>query len=163
MNSDRCAVERNCPVRSQNALRVLRDLRAFVLKLCRTSAIRDVTSPEPPPGWNEPTRVVYYHAARIVSITYPLLEPDMRAVIPLLATCLMSGCVRPDYAERWPTSFVLAAGPQPGFAIKPVVEKQKPAVLVADDGSVCRTSVERFARTRVGKWISCDWALQARD
>jgi hypothetical protein len=87
----------------------------------------------------------------------------MRAFTPLLVACAISCCARADYAETWPTSFQLSAGPQPGFAIKPVVEKQKPAVLVADDGSVCRTSAERFARTRVGKWISCDWALQARD
>jgi hypothetical protein len=87
----------------------------------------------------------------------------MRAFTPLLVACAISCCARADHAETWPTSFQLSAGPQPGFAIKPVVEKQKPAVLVADDGSVCRTSAERFARTRVGKWISCDWALQARD
>jgi hypothetical protein len=87
----------------------------------------------------------------------------MRIAISFLAACAISSCARPDYAERWPASFQLSAGPHPGFAIKPVVEKQKPAVLVADDGSVCRTSVERFARTRVGKWISCNWALQARD
>jgi hypothetical protein len=87
----------------------------------------------------------------------------MRAFTQLLVACAISSCARPDYAQTWPTSSQLSAGPQPGFAIKPVVEKQKPAVLVADDGSVCRTSVERFARTRVGKWISCDWALQARD
>jgi hypothetical protein len=87
----------------------------------------------------------------------------MRVAISLLAACAIFSCARPDYAERWPTEFRLSAGPQPAFAIKPVVEKQKPAVLVADDGSVCRTSAERFARTKVGKWISCNWALQARD
>jgi hypothetical protein len=87
----------------------------------------------------------------------------LRALTPVLAACAISSCARPDYAERWPSSFQMSAGPQPGFAIKPVVDKQKPAVLVADDGSVCRTSLERFASTRVGKWISCDWVLQTRD
>jgi hypothetical protein len=87
----------------------------------------------------------------------------MRALTPLLAACTIASCARPDYAERWPSSIELSAGPQPGFAIKPVVEKQKPAHLVADDGSVCRTSVERFTSTKVGKWIACDWALQALD
>jgi hypothetical protein len=87
----------------------------------------------------------------------------MRAFTPLLVACAVLGCARPDYAERWPSSFQLSAGPQPGFAIKPVVDKEKPAVLVAEDGSVCRTSVERFTRTKVGKWIACDWALQASD
>jgi hypothetical protein len=87
----------------------------------------------------------------------------MRGFSPLVVACAIASCARADHAERWPTSFQLSAGPQPGFAIKKVVERQRPAFLVADDGSVCRTSVERFARTRVGKWISCDWALQARD
>jgi hypothetical protein len=87
----------------------------------------------------------------------------MRAFTPLLIACAISSCARPDYAETWPTSFQLSAGPQPGFAIKKVVHKQRPIFLVADDGSVCRTSVERFGSTRVGKWISCDWGLQARD
>jgi hypothetical protein len=82
----------------------------------------------------------------------------MRAFTPLLAAWAISSCARPDYAERWPSSFQLSAGPQPGFAIKPVVEKQEPALLLADDGSVCRTSVERFTRTKVGKWIACNWA-----
>jgi hypothetical protein len=82
----------------------------------------------------------------------------MRTLTPFLAACAISSCARPDYAERWPESFQLSAGPQPGFAIKPVLEKQKPAVLVADDGSVCRTSAERFTRTKVGEWITCNWA-----
>ena len=87
----------------------------------------------------------------------------MHTFIPIFAACAICSCARPDYGDRRPTEFLLAAGPQPGFAIKPVVDKQKPAVLVADDGSVCRTSLERFASTRVGKWFSCDWVLQTRD
>ena len=87
----------------------------------------------------------------------------MHALTPLLAACAIASCARPDYAERWPSSFQLSAGPQPGYAIKPVVDKQKPAVLVADDGSICRTSFERFTSTKVGKWIACDWAPPARD
>ncbi len=82
----------------------------------------------------------------------------MRFSLPLLLACAISSCARPDYAERWPTSFHLSAGPQPGYAIKRVIDKQEPTLLLADDGSVCRTSVERFSRTRTGKWIACDWA-----
>jgi hypothetical protein len=71
----------------------------------------------------------------------------MRAAVPLIAACLISTCARPDHAEQWIDRFTLWAGPQPGYAIKQVVDKQKPATLVADDGSVCRTSVQRFTRT----------------
>ena len=83
----------------------------------------------------------------------------MRLFIPLFVACAISSCARPDYAERWPASFRLSAGPQPGYAIKKVVDKQEPAQLIADDGSICRTSVERFTSTLTGKWIACDWAL----
>jgi hypothetical protein len=46
---------------------------------------------------------------------------------------------------------------QPGYAIKQVLDKRKPRALLADDGSVCRTSTERFTAPAVGKWINCDW------
>ena len=84
-------------------------------------------------------------------------EFAMRCFLPLLVACAVSGCARPDYAERWPASFELSAGPQPGYAIKKVVDKQEPALLLADDGSICRTSVERFTSSETGKWIACDW------
>ncbi len=83
----------------------------------------------------------------------------MRFPSLLLAASVVSSCARPDFAHHWPDSFLISGGPQPGFAIKPVVEKQKPILLLAEDGSVCRTSVQRFASTKVGKWIACTWQL----
>jgi hypothetical protein len=41
------------------------------------------------------------------------------------------------------------------YAIKRVIEKQSPITLIADDGSVCRTSRERFAATKEGGWTAC--------
>lgn len=82
----------------------------------------------------------------------------MRKLIVLAVTCLVSSCARPDYGETWPDRFVLSAGPQAGYAIKRVVDKQGPSTLVADDGSVCRTSRERFAATKQGAWRDCIWA-----
>jgi hypothetical protein len=87
----------------------------------------------------------------------------MRFALVLISICLASSCARPNYAEHWPGHFAILAGPQPGFAIKHVIDKQRPATLVADDASVCRTSAERFTRTRVGKWIACDWTLPGLD
>jgi hypothetical protein len=87
----------------------------------------------------------------------------MRNLIVLAAICLVSSCARPDQAHTWPDRLALSAGPQPGYAIKPVVEKQGPITLVADDGSVCRTSRGRFAATKVGRWIACIWALPSLD
>jgi hypothetical protein len=89
-----------------------------------------------------------------------------RRLVPgALATVLavIMNCARPDYAEHWPDRFLLSAGPQPGFAIKRVIERQPPASLVGDDGSVCRTSRERFKRTKEGRWIACIWHLPTLD
>jgi len=87
----------------------------------------------------------------------------MRAAVALFAFCLISSCARPDYGESWPGRFTLTAGPQLGYAIKLVVEKQAPATLRADDGSVCRTSAERFISTAEGGWIACEWTLPSQD
>jgi hypothetical protein len=87
----------------------------------------------------------------------------IRAFAWLTVIGLLSGCARPDYAEYRPEWFLISAGPQPGFAIKLVIEKQAPITLVGDDGSVCRTSRERFAKTREGKWIACEWHLPSLD
>jgi hypothetical protein len=87
----------------------------------------------------------------------------MRTALPMIATCLIAGCARPDYAEARPDLLLLTAGPQPGYAIKPVVEKQSPITLIADDGSVCRTSAQRFTGVAVGKWIACNWMLPSLD
>jgi hypothetical protein len=87
----------------------------------------------------------------------------MRKLVVLAVTVLICGCGRPDYAETWPGWLLLSAGPQPGYAIKRVIEKQSPFTLVADDGSVCRTSRERFANTDEGKWIACVWNLPVLD
>jgi hypothetical protein len=87
----------------------------------------------------------------------------MRFALVLISIYLVSSCAPANYAEVWPGRFAVFAGPQPGFAIKHVIDKQRPATLVADDGSVCRTSAERFTRTRVGKWIACDWTLPGLD
>jgi hypothetical protein len=83
--------------------------------------------------------------------------------VTLVAVCLVASCARPNYAERWPDHFIVSAGPQPGYAIKRVIEKLSPTTLVGDDGSVCRTSEERFTDSSVGRWIGCAWTLPSLD
>jgi hypothetical protein len=87
----------------------------------------------------------------------------MRAAVCLIAICLLTSCARADYAERWPDRLTISAGPQPGYAIKRVTEKQPPLTLVGDDGSVCRTSAQRFATTTQGSWAACIWNLPSLD
>jgi hypothetical protein len=84
----------------------------------------------------------------------------MRAAFLLIAALLVSSCARPNYRAAWPDHVVVAGGPQLGYFIKQVIEKQAPATLRAEDGSVCRTSPERFRATPEGEWIACEWTLE---
>jgi hypothetical protein len=85
----------------------------------------------------------------------------MRA--PFVLAALVLACARPNYAEHWPDRLELASGSLPGYAIKQIVEKVPPATLKADDGSICRTSRARFASTKLGRWVDCQWNLPDAD
>lgn len=87
----------------------------------------------------------------------------MRTILVLIPVCLAAACARPDYSASWPDRFVVSAGPQPGYAIKRVVEKLGSGTLLGDDGTLCRTSAHRFAATKVGSWIDCNWMLPTID
>ena len=83
----------------------------------------------------------------------------MRLISSLTLLALASGCAHPDYGESRPGQLLVTAGPQPGYGIKQVVGKESSLTLVADDGSLCRTSQERYSSTRKGSWIACLWSL----
>jgi hypothetical protein len=53
------------------------------------------------------------------------------------------------------------SGPDLGDGIKRVTTKHPPATLVAEDGTVCRVSPDRYAATAVGARVRCDWQLGA--
>jgi hypothetical protein len=46
-----------------------------------------------------------------------------------------------------------------GWGVKRVVTKTPPSTLVAEDGTVCRVSTDRYKDTKVGRSVSCDWQL----
>jgi hypothetical protein len=52
-----------------------------------------------------------------------------------------------------------SSGAQPGYAIKLVREKEQPATVIGDDGSLCRLIAERFARVDIGDWLACEWTI----
>ena len=87
----------------------------------------------------------------------------MRQLLWLTIALLASACARPDYAESRPERVLLSAGGQPGYAIKRVIDKDPPLTLVAEDGTLCRTSKERYVTTKEGAWIACLWNLPAPD
>jgi hypothetical protein len=84
-------------------------------------------------------------------------------IYPVLVVQFVLGCARPNYAERWPDRLTVFAGPQPGYAIKQIVERVPPTTLIADDGSICRASHDRFAAAKQGRWVACEWNLPDSD
>ena len=84
-------------------------------------------------------------------------------IYPLLAVQFVLACARPDYSERWPDRLAVSGGPQPGYAIKQIVEREPPSTLIADVGSICRASHDRFVSAKQGRWIACQWNLPASD
>jgi len=50
-------------------------------------------------------------------------------------------------------------GVQLGWATKRVVTKQPPSTLIAQDGTICRVSPDRFKATDVSRDAACDWQL----
>jgi hypothetical protein len=56
-----------------------------------------------------------------------------------------------------PTRGVRGGNAPPALAAKLVVGKEWPNELIADDGTRCITSKERFDRGRIGSEIWCVW------
>ena len=44
-----------------------------------------------------------------------------------------------------------------GWATKRVLTKQEPSTLLAQDGTICRVSPDRFKSTEIGRDTACDW------
>lgn len=85
----------------------------------------------------------------------------MRTALLLSAISLTLGCTpRADQVFTVPGSLTTgSSGAQPGYAIKLVQAKQAPTEIVADDGSLCRLTAQRFSQVDVGEWIACGWTI----
>ncbi len=85
----------------------------------------------------------------------------MRTALLLSAIGLTLGCTpRADQVFTVPGRITTgSSGAQPGYAIKLVQAKQAPSEIVADDGSLCRLTAERFSQVGVGEWIACGWTI----
>jgi hypothetical protein len=86
----------------------------------------------------------------------------VRLTLLLLGLSLTGGCsTRADQVFGAPGRLVTgSSGPQPGYTIKLVRAKEAPSDVVADDGSVCRLTAERFAGVEAGDWLSCEWNIR---
>lgn len=47
--------------------------------------------------------------------------------------------------------------PRLGWATKRVLTKQEPSTLIAQDGTICRVTAERFKSTEIGRDTECNW------
>ena len=46
---------------------------------------------------------------------------------------------------------------QIGWATKRVLTKQEPSTLLAQDGTICRVTPDRFKSTEIGRDTACNW------
>ena len=74
--------------------------------------------------------------------------------VALLLACTLSGCMTTPLHARGQRS------PEPYKVLgrKRVIGKEAPLDLVAEDGTRCETSRERFERTKIGSKVWCLWS-----
>lgn len=77
----------------------------------------------------------------------------MRRILVLLA-CVACG---PGARVRPTAGGVTVDQARIGWATKRVITKQEPSTLLAQDGTICRVSPDRFKDTQVGRDTTCDW------
>jgi hypothetical protein len=83
----------------------------------------------------------------------PETPPILVATFALLA---LGGCtVAPNPIARPPTPEEPATT---RVTRKEVADKEPPATLRARDGSGCRVSADRYARTEIGDHVVCVWS-----
>jgi len=58
-----------------------------------------------------------------------------------------------------PEGYGVSTGVNIGWSTKRIVTKQPPETLVAEDGTVCRVSPDRYKDTDLKALVQCDWQL----
>ncbi len=81
-------------------------------------------------------------------------RPSSSAVIIMTTLALMS-CA-PRHVEPRPGGIVVRSD-RTGWYVKKVIAKDPPETLLAEDGTICRVSRERFRTTDVGALLRCNW------
>ena len=78
----------------------------------------------------------------------------------LVAGVLASGCVyrgKQMGVEGTGSGVAVGVGAKRGWAIKEVVQKTPPRTLMARDGTICEVAEGRYADTRIGTQVQCEW------
>jgi hypothetical protein len=87
-------------------------------------------------------------------------SPSTRAtaVVLTIAAFLQatSSCARP-FVEPARNGGVAVRSARIGWYTKKVVTKRAPETLLAEDGTICRVSPDRFEATASGSAVLCNW------
>jgi hypothetical protein len=81
----------------------------------------------------------------------------------LIGTLTLAGCILPGGQRVQPLPGVIGVVvtspnmPDRGLSRKRVVTKQEPDLLLAEDGTSCRVSKDRFREAEVGTDELCGW------
>jgi hypothetical protein len=87
-----------------------------------------------------------------------MLKPLAHPTAPLtLGLLLSSSACAGRYVEPNPTGGVVVKSARIGWYTKKVVTKQEPETLLAEDGTICRVSPDRFRATKFGSMVLCNW------
>ena len=79
----------------------------------------------------------------------------MKRILFVIAAAI--ACAGPARVSPAPGGGVTVEHTRLGWATKRVLTKQEPSTLIAQDGTICRVSADRFKDTQVGRDTSCDW------
>jgi hypothetical protein len=95
------------------------------------------------------------------NITRFVLPDAMRRLVLFAMVISATACgPRPLRPTLSPGGAVgVQSGIRLGSGSKRVVTKDPPSTLVAEDGTVCRVAPDRYADTKVGQTINCEWQL----
>jgi hypothetical protein len=84
-------------------------------------------------------------------------HPELFLAVGMGAALLVSGCgPRPPVIEPAPHGAVVKSA-RIGMYTKSVMTKKEPDTLLADDGTICRVSADRYRDTAVHTLAYCNW------
>jgi hypothetical protein len=89
----------------------------------------------------------------VMVVSHSVSRTRLKCVAVVLA-CGLSGCMTVPLHTQGQRS------PEPSKVLgrKLVIGKEAPLDLIADDGTRCETSKERFERTKIGSKVWCLWS-----
>ena len=75
----------------------------------------------------------------------------------LIVACVVACGPRAQVSPTSSGGVRVDQGARLGWSTKRVLTKQEPSTLIAQDGTICRVTPDRFKDTQVGRDTACDW------